>query len=89
MKWGEWRNFFPRRLSRSAGVISSDAGGLLANRSVDRLVFAFRSWARDGYNQTATNQMRVAVKDTGHASAALAQTLNYCGFHQRASAANG
>jgi hypothetical protein len=29
---------------------------------------------------TTTNQMRIAVNETGHASAAPTQTLNYCGF---------
>jgi hypothetical protein len=80
---GRVAQLFLGGISRWARVISSDARGLLAN--VRAIVW---SLPFDLGLATATNQMRIAVNETGHASAAP-RTLNYCGSPEGASAANG
>ena len=83
MKWGKWLDYFLGGISGSAMVISSGARGLLTNVQVIVLSLPF-----DLGLVTATNQMRIAVNETGHTSAAP-QTSNSLRFPQRASAANG
>jgi hypothetical protein len=56
-------------ISCSAMVISSDARGLLANVQAIVLSLPF-----DLGLAIATNQMRIAVNETGHASATPTQT---------------
>jgi hypothetical protein len=71
---GKVAQLFLGGISRSAGVISSDARGLLAN--VRAIVGpCLSAWARDGYKP-----MRIAVNETGHANATPTQVLNCCGF---------
>jgi hypothetical protein len=56
---------FLGRISRSARVIFFERARLAHQRSGDRFVAAF-----DLGLATGTNEMRIAVKETGHASAA-------------------
>jgi len=83
VKWGKWLDYVLGGISCSDMVISSGARGLLTNVQAIVLYLPF-----DLGLATATNQMRIAVNETGHTSAAP-QTLNSLRFPQRASAANG
>jgi hypothetical protein len=84
VKWGKWLDYFLGGISCSAMVISSGARGLLTNVQAPIIL----SLPFDLGLATATNQMRIAVNETGHTSAAP-QTSNSLRFPQRASAANG
>jgi hypothetical protein len=72
---GKVAQLFLGGISRSEGVISSDARGLLANVRAIVGSLPFDLWLA-----TATNHMRIAVNETCHVSAAPTHTLNHCGF---------
>jgi len=65
VKWGKWLDYFLGGISCSATVISSGARGLLTNVQAIVLSLPF-----DLVLATATNQMRIAVNESGHTSAA-------------------
>ena len=81
---GKVAQLFLGGISRSEGVISSDARGLLAN---DRAIVS--SLPFDLGLATATSQMRIAVNETCDVSAAPHANFDRLRFPQRASAANG